>query len=164
MQFLPKNLTTIVLCICSLLPALHHMSPLPSDPLVDSDILWPPQLYILTKSLLYAGYCIKPAQLWIQWSSLYQTEIYKLSLTNISQSDCLSSVPAQQRPSSPNPPSPLPRQLFKLPASPVLMPPLHPLAYLFSSRGLPLCGPYTSKLKARKWFRERRNQTYPHVA
>ena len=37
-----------------------------------------------------------------------QIGFYKLSLKKVFQSDCPISVPAQQHPSSPNPPSPLP--------------------------------------------------------
>ena len=59
--------------------------------------------------------------------------VYELSLTKISQSDCPVSIPYQQRLSYQNPPSLIPIQLFKISASPVLMPSLFPLAYVFLS-------------------------------
>ena len=59
---------------------------------------------------------------------VYQTGIYKLTLTNISQYEYPISIPAKHPPYDPNPPSPLHIQLFKLPASPFFMPMLRLLA------------------------------------
>ena len=64
---------------------------------------------------------------------MYQTGIYKLSLTKLSQSDCLISVPAQQLPPSPNMPPLLPSHIYKLTASPVVVSTIRPLEYFFLS-------------------------------
>ena len=57
-----------------------------------------------------------------------QTEIHKLSFTNIYQSNFPIYVTTQKLPLSPNPLSPLPGQISELPMYPVSMHPLRPLA------------------------------------
>ena len=57
----------------------------------------------------------------------------QIFLTNISQSEFPISIPYQQLPYSPSTPYILPIHISKLPASPGLMPPLHPLTYVLLS-------------------------------
>ena len=60
---------------------------------------------------------------------MFQPRIYKLSLNKLSQLYRFISVPAQMRPPYPLLPNILPRELFELPASSALIPPLRMLSY-----------------------------------
>ena len=65
---------------------------------------------------------------------LFQIGIYKLSLTNLSHSNCSISIPSHMHPYHPIPPSLIPVHLFQSPKYLFLVPPIHPLAFFPLSR------------------------------
>ena len=95
---------------------------------------------------------------------LYQPGIYKSSLTNISQSNYPINFPDQKDLYSPDLPYLIPIQLYKLSAYLLLIPSLRLLAYILLPRACHYVSPHTRKLKANTRFRERQDQTHPHVA